>query len=92
MPASPPGRSGTSTASTSVSDTVWPESFSAFTPLSTSSTISRKMPKSLVSASDSARMLTPARPTSFSTLASRPDRFSRKIEICRTFMVLLLGS
>src|SRR3990172_3473117 len=83
---SPPGRSGTSRATTSVFPTVNPFSFRTCFARSVWLTIRRRIPKSAVSARESARILTPARERIFVTSASLPDLFSRKIEICSTFI------
>ena len=47
----------------------------------------RRMPKSEVSASESARMLMPASASVCVTSARRPARFSRKTESCSVFMM-----
>src|SRR3990170_4409563 len=83
---SPPGRSGTSRATTSVFPTVNPFSFRTCFARSLWLTIRRRIPKSAVSARESARIFTPAWKRIFVTSASRPYLFSRNIEICSTFI------
>ena len=83
---SPPGRSGTSTATTVVRLNRKPFSFRTRFAISTSFTISRRMPKSVVSASDRVLMLIWASFRMRVTSSRPPGLFSRNMEICSTFI------
>ncbi len=85
--ASPPGRSRTSTATTSVMLATQPASSSSRFAFSHSRTIRRRMPNWAVSASDRVIRLMPAAPRISSGAPRRPGLFSRKSESCCSFMV-----
>ena len=87
---SPPGRSSTSTAITSVTWATKPCAFRTVRDRSGLSTMMRRTPKSAVSARDRARMLIFSCERVLVTSASRPFLFSRKTDICFTLIGNLL--
>src|SRR5215208_2922972 len=84
--ASPPGRSGTSMARTSVTFTTTPAPSRARFAFSQSFTTRRRIPNCWVSASDIVRMSIPASPSTLQGTRSWPDRFSRKSDSWRIIM------
>ena len=85
--ARPPGRSGTSMASRSVTLTTMPAFSSTSLARCQSLTTSLRMPNCWVSASDMVRMSIPASPSAWQGARSWPGRFSRKSDSWRIFMV-----